>query len=79
MSEEERHDKDARPEAKDVPGLFQVEIADAADEQIGDGEVEKSPEDIHPRRRQAYPGWGRKGALEGIARNPIPEMGKRIR
>src|ERR1700722_6208857 len=78
MGEEERHHDDARPKDEDVLGFFQVEIADAAHEQIGDGEVEEPPEDIDPRRRQTYPGRGRKGALEGMSRDAVSEMGQRV-
>jgi hypothetical protein len=78
VSEEKRHDEYARPKDKDVLGLLQVEIADTAHEQIGDGEIQEPPEDIDPRGRQTNPGRVRKGALEGMPRDSIAEMGKRV-
>ena len=78
MSEQERKDQDARPEDKDVPGLAQFEAPDPAHQQIADGKVEEAPQDIDRRGRQPYPGRGREGTLEGMARDPIAEMGQGV-
>ena len=40
VGQHQRHHQDARPEDKYVPGLAQIEAADPADEQVGDGKVE---------------------------------------
>ena len=42
----ERHDENSSAEREHVAGIAQAEAADAADEHVGDGEVEKAPEDI---------------------------------
>ena len=73
-----RKDQDARPEDKDVPGLAQFEVPDPAHKQIADSKVEEAPQDIDRRGRQPYPGRGGEGTLEGMARDPIAEMGQRV-
>ena len=45
----ERHEQNPRAEYKHMPGVAQVETADPADEQIGDGKVEKAPQHIDRR------------------------------
>ena len=45
----ERHEQNARAENKYMPGVAQVEAADTADEQVGDGKVEKAPQHIDRR------------------------------
>jgi len=57
-----------------VPGLAQIEAADTADKQITDSKVEEAPQDIDRGGRQPNSGWGGKGTLEGMARDPIAEM-----
>ena len=79
MSEQDRKDQNARPEDKDVPGLVQVEVPDPAHQQIADSKVEEAPQDIDRRGRQPDTGRGREGTLEGMARDPIAEMGQRVR
>jgi hypothetical protein len=39
----ERHEQNARSEDKHVAGVTQIKAANPADEQVGNGEVEKSP------------------------------------
>jgi ABC-type nickel/cobalt efflux system permease component RcnA len=53
MGEHERHDQDACAEDEHVGGLAQIEAADAADEQVADGEIEEAPRDIDRRGGQA--------------------------
>ncbi len=77
-SEQDRKDQDARPEDKDVPGFAQFEVPDPAHKQIADSKVEEAPQDIDRRGRQTYPWRGREGTLEGMARDPIAEMGQRV-
>ena len=60
-------------------GLAQIKAAHTTDEQVADGEVEDAPQDIDLGGGQAYPGWCCEGALESMPRNPIAEMGQRIR
>ena len=79
MSEQDRKDQNARSEDKDVPGLAQFEVPDPAHKQIADSKVEQAPQDIDRRGRQSYAGRGREGALKGMARDPIAEMGQRVR
>ena len=43
MGQHERHDQYTRPKDKHVPGITQIEAADATDEQIADGKVEEAP------------------------------------
>ncbi len=74
-SEQDRKDQDARPEDKDVLGLAQFEVPYSAHKQIADSKVEEAPQDIDRRGRQPYPGRGREGTLEGMARDAIAEMG----
>jgi len=62
-----------------VPGLAQLEVPDLAHKQIADSKVEEAPQDIDCRGRQPYPGRGREGTLEGMARDPIAEMRQRVR
>ena len=50
----QRHEQYARSEDKHVPGVAQIEAAHPADEQIGYGEVEESPQNIDRRGGQAY-------------------------
>jgi len=46
MGKHERHEQDAGSEREHVSGFAQIEIADATDEQVGDGKVEQAPENI---------------------------------
>ena len=39
----ERHEQNPRAEEKHMPSVAQVEAANPADEQVGDGKVEKTP------------------------------------
>ena len=78
MSQQERHDQDARPKDKNVQGLAQLEVADPAHKQIADSKIEEAPQDIDRRGRQPYPGRGCEGTLEGMSRDPIAQMGKRV-
>ena len=59
--------------------LTQLKVPDLAHKQISDSKVEDAPQDIDRRRRQPYPGRGREGALESMARDPVAEMGQRVR
>jgi hypothetical protein len=79
MGQHERHDKHARPENKNVPGLAQIEAADATDKQIADDEIKETPRDIDYRGGQAFPGRRCKRTLEGMPRDSIAEMGQSIR
>ena len=76
---QERHNDDARSEDDGVLGLAQIEAAHTTDKQVADGEVEEAPQDIDHRRGQAYPRGGSEGALEGLPRNPVAEMGQGVR
>ena len=78
MSKQDRHDQDASPEEKNVQGLAQLEVSDPTHKQIADSKIEEAPQDIDGRGRQPYPGRGREWTLEGMSRNPIAEMGKRV-
>src|SRR5208283_1985275 len=78
-SEHNRKDQNARPEDKDVPGLAQFEVPDPAHKQIADSKVEDAPHDVDRRGRQPYPGRGREGTLEGMARDPIAKMRQSVR
>jgi len=53
----ERHQHDASTGGEHVPGAAQIEPADAADRQIGDYEVEETPQNIDRRLRQAFSEW----------------------
>src|SRR5208282_1170836 len=78
LGQHEGHGEDSGGEDEDGAGLAQVEIADAADEEIADGEVEKAPEDVDRRGGQAFAGWMGKGTLERAARDAIEEMGQAV-
>jgi len=71
--------KDAGSEDEHVLRLLQFEGANAADEDIADRKVEKSPIDVDGRGRKADPGRGGEGALEGVPRDAIDEMGDCVR
>ena len=43
VGKHERHEQNAHPEGDHMLGLAQIEAADAADEQVGDGKVEEAP------------------------------------
>ena len=60
-------------------GLAQIEVAHTTNQQVADGKVEEAPQDIDHRGGQAYPGRGCKWALEGVPRDPVAEMGQRVR
>jgi hypothetical protein len=79
VGEIQRHDQYTRAQDKHVLGLAEIETADTADEQVADGKVEKAPQDIDCRGRQAHSGWRCKGALERMSRDPVAEMGCGVR
>ena len=79
MSEHQRKEQEARTCDNDLPGVAKLELPDPAQEQIGNGKIEEAPKDVDRRGGQAFPRRGRKGALEGMARDPVAEMGKRVR
>jgi hypothetical protein len=45
-SEQDRKDKDARPEDKNMSSLAQFEVPDPAHKQIADSKIEEAPQDI---------------------------------
>ena len=61
-----------------MQGLSQLEVPDPAHKQIADSKIEEAPQYIDRRGRQPYPGRRREGTLEGMTRDPIAEMGKRV-
>ena len=79
VGEHHRLEQDAGSEDEHMRCLAQIEFADPADQQVPDGKVEEAPQDIDPRGGQAFPGRRREGTLEGMARDPIAEMGQSIR
>ena len=52
----------------------QAELSNAADERIGDREIEKSPEHVHGRRGQPLTWWLREGTLKRTAHRPAHEV-----
>jgi len=66
VGEIQRHDQYARAQDEHVLGLAEIEAADTADKQVGDGKIEKAPQDIDRRGRQAHSGGRCEGALEGM-------------
>ena len=79
MSEQHRHDQDARSKDKDVPGLAQIEVPGPAHQKVADRKVEETPQDIDHRGRQSHPRRPREGTLKGVAGDPIAEMGQDVR
>jgi hypothetical protein len=59
--------------------LAQFEVPNPAHQQIADSKVEEPPQNIDRRRRQPYSRRGGEGTLEGMARDPITEVGERVR
>ena len=51
----ERHRQHAEPERRRIGEVSEIEIADLADEQVADDEVEEAPQHIDGRRRQPLP------------------------
>jgi hypothetical protein len=77
--EHHRHDQDAGPEDQYVSRAAQIEAADPADQQIGYDKIEEAPEHIDQGGGQAHTRRCCEGALEGVPRNPVDEMGQGIR
>src|SRR5579872_4566799 len=55
----------ASRKGKNITDRFQVKIADAHYEKVAGHNVEESPQNIHCRRRKAFPGRFCEGSLEG--------------
>src|SRR5450432_1180502 len=51
----DRHDRDACAEDERVARLAQIEVSDATDEQVADGQVEEAPQDVDCRGGQTLP------------------------
>jgi hypothetical protein len=49
MRQHDRRDQDVRTEDEHVLGLADIEVHDAADEQVAEGQVEETPEDVDRR------------------------------
>src|ERR1700722_8916265 len=53
---------------------MQVELADAADQQVANGQVEEAPQHVDRRRRQTFTGRARKRALKRPSHHPADEV-----
>src|ERR1700733_5939128 len=53
-----------KPQSRRVNGRAQVEVSDTADQDIGDSEVEKAPQDVDGRRGEAFAARLGEGALK---------------
>jgi hypothetical protein len=79
VGKHERLDEDSRPEDEHVLCLAQIKAADTTNKQVANRKVEEAPQDVDPRGRQAYPRGRCKGALKGVSRDSVAEMGQRVR
>lgn len=74
----ERHRRETGPEDEHVLVFAQVEVAHTTYKQISDGEVEQAPRDIECGRGQSHSRRRGEGALEGMPRDSIAEMGQSV-
>ena len=49
-------------------------MADAAQEEVRDGEIEKTPENVDRRGGEAFAGWLGEGGLKGVSHDTADEM-----
>jgi hypothetical protein len=47
----QRHEQNSGRKDEHLPGAAQVEVADATNEQVTDGEVQEAPKDVERRGR----------------------------
>jgi hypothetical protein len=69
-----RNKERASAACKDVACVPQSKITDAADEDIADDDIEKAPEDVDGRRREALSRRLGEGALKRPARHAADDM-----
>src|ERR1700743_3628767 len=55
----------AQPQSGHIDRGMQVEVSDTADQDVGDGEVEKAPEHVDGRRGKPFTARSRERALKG--------------
>src|ERR1700679_3107962 len=67
--------KKTKPQGRRVNGGAQVEVSDTADQDIGDGEVEKAPQDVDGRRGEAFAARLGEGALKRPSHRASGEVG----
>jgi len=75
----QRDDECSESQDEHMPRSPQVESTDAGHKSICHRQVEHPPQDVHRRRRQAYPGGRCKRGLERHARHAVPQVGYRVR
>ena len=73
--EHDRYEQKPSAESEDMSSVEQAEAADAANEEVGDGKVEKAPCDVDCRGRQTLPRGFCERALERSARDSVGYMG----
>jgi hypothetical protein len=59
-----------------VGSLTQIEAADTADEQVGDGEVEKPHRTLTVEEDKPTPGGDAKGLWKECPETPLPRWGR---
>lgn len=72
--EAQSHRENARSGDPDVLDRAEIELADSADEQVGDDEVERAPEHVDRRGRQPLARRLGEGRLERLAPDAGHEM-----
>src|SRR6187402_1100611 len=59
----------------DITRVLQAELADTADQEISNEEIDEAPENVDGRRRQALAPRLREGGLEWLAHRARDDMG----
>jgi len=75
---EEGEDEDACADDGDLAEGVEVEVGDADEEEVGEGEVERAPEDVDGGGGETLAGWFGEGALEGAALETANEVGDSV-
>jgi len=75
VGEHYRHNQDARPEGKHMPGLAQIEAADSTDEQISYARLKRPQRTLTNEEDKPTPGGDEKGLWNAFPEIPLPRWG----